>query len=160
MLRTRTLSAVVLIPLVAGLTYAGGWLLAAALWLVTVRAAYELFQLLAEAGYRPSLPATTAVMAAFADPLGMFINDKGVHFGDAPEKPRTESQSDKAGDIIRALLQKEPMKSVEILEELRQAGISQATANRAKKDLGINAIRKNDGWYWSLPAKDENIPLL
>jgi phosphatidate cytidylyltransferase len=65
MLRTRILSAAVLIPLVAGLTYAGGWVLAAALLLVTVRSAYELFQLLAEAGYRPSLAATAVVMAAF-----------------------------------------------------------------------------------------------
>jgi CDP-diglyceride synthetase len=62
MLRTRALSAAVLIPLVAGLTYAGGWLLAVALLVVSVRAAYELFQLMKEAGYRPSLQATTVVM--------------------------------------------------------------------------------------------------
>jgi phosphatidate cytidylyltransferase len=62
MLRTRALSAAVLIPLVAGLTYAGGWLLAAVLLVVSVRAAYELFQLMKEAGYRPSLQATTLVM--------------------------------------------------------------------------------------------------
>jgi len=93
-------------------------------------------------------------LAAFAEPLGMYINDTGVHFGDAPEKPRTETQSDKAADIIMALLQKEPMLSVDILEELRQAGISEATAKRAKQKLGINAIRKEDGrWYWSLPER-------
>jgi phosphatidate cytidylyltransferase len=63
-LRTRVLSAVVLIPLVAGLTYAGGWLLAAALFVVSVRAAYEVFQLMRKAGYRPSLAASAAVMAA------------------------------------------------------------------------------------------------
>jgi phosphatidate cytidylyltransferase len=53
----------VLIPLVAVLTYAGGWVLAAAILAVTVRSAYELFHLMAEAGYRPSLPATALVMA-------------------------------------------------------------------------------------------------
>ena len=63
MLRTRALSAVVLIPLVAGLTYAGGWLLAVALWLVAVRAAYELFVLLEQDGYSPSLPASSLAMA-------------------------------------------------------------------------------------------------
>jgi phosphatidate cytidylyltransferase len=62
MLRTRALSAAVLIPLVAVLTYAGGWLLAAVLLVVSVRAAYELFQLMKDAGYRPSLQATTMVM--------------------------------------------------------------------------------------------------
>ncbi len=53
-----------LIPMVAALTYAGGWVLAAGILVVTVRSAYELFHLMAEAGYRPSLPATAVVIAA------------------------------------------------------------------------------------------------
>ncbi|MGD2207005.1 MAG: phosphatidate cytidylyltransferase [Anaerolineae bacterium] len=64
MLRTRVLSAAVLIPLVAGLTWAGGWLLAGALLVVAVRSAYELFHLMGQCGYRPSLPAAGLVMAA------------------------------------------------------------------------------------------------
>lgn len=64
MLRTRVLSAVVLIPLVAGATYAGGWVLVGVLLVVAVRAAYELFQLMAGAGYRPSLAASAVVIAA------------------------------------------------------------------------------------------------
>jgi phosphatidate cytidylyltransferase len=63
MLKTRVLSAAVLIPLVAGLTYAGGWLLAAALFLVAVRATHELFLLMKEAGYLPSLPIGALVIA-------------------------------------------------------------------------------------------------
>jgi phosphatidate cytidylyltransferase len=63
MLRTRVLSAVVLIPLVAAVTYAGGWLLAAALLVVAVRAAYEVLFLLEKEGYLPSLPASSLVMA-------------------------------------------------------------------------------------------------
>jgi phosphatidate cytidylyltransferase len=60
--------------MVAGLTYAGGWVLAAGLLVVAVLSAYELFQLMQDAGYRPSLLACSAVMAAllasarFADP--------------------------------------------------------------------------------------------
>jgi phosphatidate cytidylyltransferase len=64
-LRTRVLSAAVLIPLVAGVTYAGGWLLVAVVFVVTIRAAYEVFELKKKAGYRPSLAATTLVIAAF-----------------------------------------------------------------------------------------------
>ncbi len=63
MLRTRVLSAAVLIPLVAVLTYAGGWLLVAVLLLVSVRAVHELFQLMRQAGYQPSLVASSLVMA-------------------------------------------------------------------------------------------------
>jgi phosphatidate cytidylyltransferase len=64
MLLTRTLSALVLIPIVATLTYAGGWVLAVAIIVVAVRCAYELFLLMAQAGYRPSLPAAAVVIAA------------------------------------------------------------------------------------------------
>jgi len=64
MLRTRVLSALVLIPLVAAVTYAGGWLLAGALLVVAVIAAYELFHVLKGAGYQPSLTASALVMAA------------------------------------------------------------------------------------------------
>jgi phosphatidate cytidylyltransferase len=65
MLRTRVLSAAVLIPLVAGLTYAGGWVLAGALFVVAVLAVYELFQLMKTAGYQPSLAASAVMIAAF-----------------------------------------------------------------------------------------------
>lgn len=64
MLRTRVLSAAILIPLVAGLTWAGGWVLAGALLVVAIRATYELFHLMKGAGYRPSLAASAVVMAA------------------------------------------------------------------------------------------------
>jgi phosphatidate cytidylyltransferase len=64
-LRTRVLSAAVLIPLVAGLVYAGGWLLAGALLIVLVRAVYEFFQLMEQAGYRPSLWVSGLLVAGF-----------------------------------------------------------------------------------------------
>lgn len=65
MLRTRALSAVVLIPLVAGATYAGGWVLAGVVFLAVALAARELLSLMGEAGYRPSLLVCVVVMAAF-----------------------------------------------------------------------------------------------
>lgn len=64
MLRTRVLSAIVLIPLVAGLVYAGGWILAGALLVVAIRATYELFLLMKDAGYQPSLAASAVVIVA------------------------------------------------------------------------------------------------
>jgi phosphatidate cytidylyltransferase len=64
MFRTRLLSAAVLIPLVAILVYAGGWVLAGALLVVAGLAIYELFQLMVQAGYRPLLPASVLVVAA------------------------------------------------------------------------------------------------
>jgi phosphatidate cytidylyltransferase len=54
-----------LIPLVAAVTYAGGWMLAVVLLVVAVRAVYELFLLMEQAGYRPNLAASALVIAAF-----------------------------------------------------------------------------------------------
>lgn len=65
MLRTRVLSSALLIPLVAVATWAGGWVLAAVLFAVVTRSAYEFFHLMERSGYRPSLPASALVMAAF-----------------------------------------------------------------------------------------------
>ena len=64
MLRTRALSAVVLIPLVAGATYAGGWILAALVLVAVVLAAREFLSLMADAGYRPSLAVCVLVIVA------------------------------------------------------------------------------------------------
>ena len=64
MLRTRVLSAIVLIPLVAGATYAGGWVLAGLLFIVAILATFEFFRLMQSEGYRPSLAATAVLIAA------------------------------------------------------------------------------------------------
>ncbi|NOZ26896.1 MAG: phosphatidate cytidylyltransferase [Chloroflexi bacterium] len=53
MLRDRVLSAVVLIPLVAGLAYAGGYWWLAAVALAGALASIELFRLLQHGGYQP-----------------------------------------------------------------------------------------------------------
>jgi phosphatidate cytidylyltransferase len=55
LLRHRVLSALVLIPLVAGLAYAGGYWWLATIALVGVLASMELFQLLREGGYHPNM---------------------------------------------------------------------------------------------------------
>jgi phosphatidate cytidylyltransferase len=62
MLRTRALSAVILIPLVAGATYAGGWVLAVLVLVVVALASREFLSVMVDAGYRPSLAACILVM--------------------------------------------------------------------------------------------------
>lgn len=93
-------------------------------------------------------------LAPYPEPVGMIINDAGVKFIDAPEPPRTETVADKAADLLLALLRDEPMPSKELQDEVEGAGISWVSAKRAKAKLGIVSIRKDDGWYWALPAKD------
>ena len=59
---------------------------------------------------------------------------------------------DKAVDLLRALLQDEPMPADQVKSEFDGAGISEATMKRAKERLGIISRKDKDGWTWSLPA--------
>jgi hypothetical protein len=87
------------------------------------------------------------------EPVGVVIGDTGVSFGAAPKAPHTETLADKAADLLLALLADEPVRSTELENEFKQAGISWRTANDAKKKLGIVAVKNGEYWYWSLPAK-------
>jgi hypothetical protein len=91
-------------------------------------------------------------------PIGVTIGDHGVTFGDAPQAPHVETIADKAGDMLLALLRKQPMQAAYLEDELEQAGISWRSAQRVKSKLGIVSIKKEDGkWYWSLPPKPEDV---
>jgi len=87
-----------------------------------------------------------------ADPLGFIVGEKGLTFCDAPMKPHQETQADRAGDLLRALLRKEPKRSTEVQEEIESAGLSWDAAKRAKRSLGIVATRRDGVWWWGLPA--------
>jgi len=97
-------------------------------------------------------------LAKFPDPIGMTINETGVHFTHSPEAPKTETVADKAADLLMALLGNNPMLATDIEEEINGAGISLVSAKRAKARLGIVSIKKADGrWYWSLPAREDKL---
>jgi len=96
-------------------------------------------------------------LAKFPEPLGLAIDGDGVRFTDAPEEPKTETLTDKAADLLMSLLMSKPMLASEIQDEINQAGISWRTAMRAKKSLGINSLKRNGDWFWTLPtSKYEN----
>ena len=40
--------------------------------------------------------------------------------------------------------------STEIIEQAKQEGISKRTLETAKSELGINAKKVNNSWYWDL----------
>lgn len=97
-------------------------------------------------------------LAKFPNPIGMTINETGVHFTNAPESPRPESVADKAADLLMVLLSNSPMPATDIEAEINGAGISIGSAKRAKARLGIVSVKKADGrWYWSLPAREDKL---
>ncbi len=97
-------------------------------------------------------------LAAFPKPLGIAINGNGVVFGEPPERPHIESQVERAADLLRSLLRIKPMASTALQKEADGAGISWETMKRAKKKLGVVAVRKDNRWLWSLPAPGEDGP--
>jgi phosphatidate cytidylyltransferase len=64
MLRTRVLSAVVLLPVVAVVVYFGGWLFAVVMAVVAGLAGYEFYQLLRKAEFAPNIPLGLLMIAA------------------------------------------------------------------------------------------------
>jgi hypothetical protein len=55
-----------------------------------------------------------------------------------------------ASNTILTLLSDGPKSGADIQRICADAGISESTVNRAKKDLGIRSVRKPDGWDWTL----------
>ncbi|MCK5307161.1 MAG: AAA family ATPase [Zetaproteobacteria bacterium] len=93
-------------------------------------------------------------LTRFPDPVGLEINDAGIEFGEAPEKPHEDTPTERAVDLLRALLADGPMKQPDIEDEAKGAGIAWNAVRQAKKRLNIVSKRKDlDGWYWALPAK-------
>lgn len=88
--------------------------------------------------------------------FGFYIEDDGFHLSETPpEAPRKETQVDKACDLLLALLRKRPMRVTKLQEETESAGLSWITMKRAKTRLRINAVKKENRWWWSLPVEDD-----
>lgn len=96
-------------------------------------------------------------LGKFPGPIGVTVNEKGVQFVTAPEAPRVETKVDQAVDLLMALLQKGPLSAESVEKEFNDAGISIPTMKRAKSKLGIVSGKNKNGWFWSLPARDDNV---
>lgn len=56
--------------------------------------------------------------------------------------------------LISALMQGEESQQ-KILERAKELGISKRTLDHAKKSLGVESKKKQDGWYWYLPENED-----
>jgi len=91
-------------------------------------------------------------LSRYPDPLGFNITDAGLVWVDAPDEPRIETTTDKACDLLLALLADGPMPATEIFEEGKGAGLSEDALRRAKKVLGIESIKQQGMWRWTMPT--------
>jgi len=83
--------------------------------------------------------------------LGLTVDERGAHFGEAPEPPRTETAVDRAAEILLALLKEGPKAQTDLENEAKGAGLSWRSFQRAKDRLHIVSIRKEGRWLWALP---------
>lgn len=97
-------------------------------------------------------------LAPFPKPVGLEILDVGIEFGEAPEKPHEDTPTERAIDLLRSLLDKQPMRQPDIETEAKGAGVSWAAIRRAKKSLHIVSKKQKDGWFWALPSKEYTPP--
>lgn len=72
--------------------------------------------------------------------------------GDSEER----GEKAEAREFLRTALADGPLPAREVKSQARDAGISETTLNRAKRDLGIKPEKSGfgGGWYWRIPDQD------
>lgn len=61
-----------------------------------------------------------------------------------------ERKIDLAKRIVSEMLGENDEPSADIIRKLKMMGVSERTANTAKKELGIVSYKKNGAWYWHM----------
>lgn len=64
--------------------------------------------------------------------------------------PKKGKRSDVV-DCLIEMLSGQDMFSSEVIAEMSQLGVSRRTVFNAKKEIGVQAYRKESAWYWRLP---------
>ena len=67
---------------------------------------------------------------------------------------RPDTQMRTAKDLLSQLLANGPRPQREVLAMLRDAGIGESTAKKAKPLLAIRSVKQGSTWFWSLPNAD------
>lgn len=71
----------------------------------------------------------------------------------APGRPDTQLQS--AMDALSHILANGPRPQQEIMTMMRDAGIGESTAKKAKAQLAVRSVKQGYVWFWSLPNASE-----
>ena len=65
------------------------------------------------------------------------------------------SQLDRAKLFIRTILANGAVEAEKIVKMAEEQGISPRTLKRAKSELGVNSVKRNDKWYWEMPIETQ-----
>ena len=70
--------------------------------------------------------------------------------GNVNPENRSDTKLQTARTLITTLLSAGERSAQDVYDHLKAAGISQRTAENAKRELGIKVFRQGNTWYWSL----------
>ena len=68
--------------------------------------------------------------------------------------PGDNRKVSEAVDRLKEMLCSEAVPCGQIYAALRDMGISKRSVDRAKKNLGVQSIKRTEGWYWSLKGDE------
>lgn len=102
--------------------------------------------------------AETGMPVAFDINIDGTINWLGrTDFEDMDEVEEVYKKKEKyASILLYELLKKGPVLASKILEEAEARNISERTIRKVKKDINIIAIKRKNGWYWSLREESDH----
>ena len=69
--------------------------------------------------------------------------------------PHVESKLQKAKDSLMEILYDGDLPGLDVYEKMHSLGIGKRTIDTARKEIGINAYRKDDRWYWHLEEQEK-----
>ena len=72
---------------------------------------------------------------------------------------RPDTQMQMAKDSLSRLLAEGPRSQHEIMDLMRDAGIGESTAKKAKAQLAIRSVKQGNMWFWSLPDAEMDIEM-
>jgi putative DNA primase/helicase len=64
------------------------------------------------------------------------------------------TKREEADILLRRWLKDGPLRSIEVRERVKEAGIALNTFKAAKKDIGVVSKKIDDVWWWELPAAE------
>ncbi|SHK57542.1 AAA family ATPase [Hespellia stercorisuis] len=68
-----------------------------------------------------------------------------------------KSKQEKAKELLKVMLSVQDCPSKEIYKKMEDLGIGERTVRIAEKELGIEAYKKKNTWYWKMPVLDNDV---
>ena len=93
----------------------------------------------------------------FPPAIGLSIDEEGVHFTEAPERPHKPSRLEVAKGFLQDLLEHGLVTASEGEQKAANADLSEPTVRRARTALGIESDKVGDVYYWHVRGEHDEL---